>query len=138
MRAIFPRRGVAESPSARGSAISDSLNCSSPHKLISNLNAFDFFRIRMLTRPIEYITLYSRIVERLAITITNKLPIEHNEGWRVCSPRWLTAETNTPNKSLHRILSEQGNTRMNNLATIFSVARKLLGVKIRMHAFKVA
>ena len=50
----------------------------------------------------------------------------------------LAAETRTPSKSLHRMLSERGNPSMDNLAAIFSVVRKRLGVDIRAHAVKAA
>src|ERR1700680_2792176 len=50
----------------------------------------------------------------------------------------LAAETRTPSKSLHRMLSERGNPGMDNLAAIFGVVRKRLGVDIRAHAVKAA
>jgi len=50
----------------------------------------------------------------------------------------LAAETRTPSKSLHRMLSERGNPSMDNLAAIFGVVRKRLGVDIRAHAVKAA
>jgi DNA-binding phage protein len=50
----------------------------------------------------------------------------------------LAAETKTPSKSLHRMLSERGNPSMDNLAAIFGVVRKRLGVDIRAHAVKAA
>ena len=37
-----------------------------------------------------------------------------------------------PSKSLHRMLSENGNPSMDNLAAIFGAVRKTLGVKIRV------
>ena len=46
--------------------------------------------------------------------------------------------TKTPSKSLHRMLSERGNPSMDNLAAIFGVVRKRLGVNIRAHAVKAA
>lgn len=42
----------------------------------------------------------------------------------------LAAETNRPSKSLHRMLSENGNPSMDNLAAIFGAVRRLLGVQI--------
>lgn len=50
----------------------------------------------------------------------------------------LAAETKTPSKSLHRMLSDRGNPSMDNLAAIFSVVRKRLGVDIHAHAVKAA
>ena len=50
----------------------------------------------------------------------------------------LAAETRTPSKSLHRMLSERGNPSMDNLAAIFGALRKRLGVDIRAHAVKAA
>lgn len=50
----------------------------------------------------------------------------------------LAAETKTPSKSLHRMLSDRGNPSMDNLAAIFGVFRKRLGVNIRAHAVKAA
>jgi DNA-binding phage protein len=50
----------------------------------------------------------------------------------------LAAETKTPSKSLHRMLSDRGNPSMDNLAAIFGVVRKRLGVDIRAHAVKAA
>jgi DNA-binding phage protein len=50
----------------------------------------------------------------------------------------LAQETKTPSKSLHRMLSDRGNPSMDNLAAIFGVVRKRLGVSIRAHAVKAA
>ena len=50
----------------------------------------------------------------------------------------LAAETAKPSKSLHRMLSSRGNPSMDNLATIFGVVRKRLGVQIEAHAVKAA
>jgi DNA-binding phage protein len=50
----------------------------------------------------------------------------------------LAAETKTPSKSLHRMLSERGNPNMDNLAAIFSALGKRLGVDIRARAVKAA
>jgi DNA-binding phage protein len=50
----------------------------------------------------------------------------------------LATETAKPSKSLHRMLSKRGNPSMDNLATIFSVVRKRLGVTIEAHAVKAA
>lgn len=41
----------------------------------------------------------------------------------------LAAETNRPSKSLHRMLSAKGNPSMDNLAAIFGVVRKRLGIE---------
>jgi DNA-binding phage protein len=45
----------------------------------------------------------------------------------------LAGETTKPSKSLHRMLSKQGNPSMDNLALIFNVVRKKLGVDIQAH-----
>ena len=50
----------------------------------------------------------------------------------------LAKETAKPSKSLHRMLSAKGNPSMDNLAAIFGVVRKRLGVNIRAHAVKAA
>ena len=50
----------------------------------------------------------------------------------------LATATKTPSKSLHRMLSGRGNPSMDNLAAIFGVVRKRLGVDIRAHAVKAA
>jgi DNA-binding phage protein len=50
----------------------------------------------------------------------------------------LAAETNRPSKSLHRMLSENGNPSMDNLAAIFGAVRKRLGVDMEAHAVKAA
>jgi DNA-binding phage protein len=50
----------------------------------------------------------------------------------------LAAETAKPAKSLHRMLSKQGNPSMDNLATIFDVIRKTLGVEIEARGVKAA
>ncbi len=50
----------------------------------------------------------------------------------------LAAETNRPSKSLHRMLSDKGNPSMNNLAAIFDVVRKRLGVAFEAHVVEVA
>jgi DNA-binding phage protein len=50
----------------------------------------------------------------------------------------LAAETKTPSKSLHRMLSDRGNPSMANLAAIFGVVQKRLGVNIRTHTVKAA
>ena len=44
----------------------------------------------------------------------------------------LSAATAKPSKSLHRMLSENGNPSMDNLAAIFGAVRKNLGVEIRV------
>jgi DNA-binding phage protein len=45
----------------------------------------------------------------------------------------LAIETEKPVKSLHRMLSKNGNPTMDNLAAILSVVRKKLGVGIHAH-----
>ena len=50
----------------------------------------------------------------------------------------LAAETRMPSKSLRRMLSERGNPSMDNLAAIFGVVRKRLGVDIRARTVKAA
>jgi DNA-binding phage protein len=50
----------------------------------------------------------------------------------------LAAETAKPAKSLHRMLSKNGNPTMDNLATILSVLRKKLGVEIRARSVEAA
>ena len=50
----------------------------------------------------------------------------------------LSEATKTPSKSLHRMLSERGNPSMDNIATIFGVVRKRLGVDIRARTVKAA
>jgi DNA-binding phage protein len=46
----------------------------------------------------------------------------------------LAKETAKPSKSLHRILSGSGNPSMDNLAAIFAVIRRQLGVEIQAHS----
>ena len=46
----------------------------------------------------------------------------------------LAKETATPSKSLHRMLSQSGNPRMDNLATIFRALQAKLHVNIHAHA----
>jgi DNA-binding phage protein len=46
----------------------------------------------------------------------------------------LAAETGKPSKSLHRTLSRKGNPSMDNLAAIFDVVRKRLGVSLQAQA----
>lgn len=48
------------------------------------------------------------------------------------------AETNRPSKSLHRMLSENGNPSMDNLAAIFGAGRRRLSVVIEAHAVEAA
>ena len=48
----------------------------------------------------------------------------------------LAAETAKPAKSLHRMLSESGNPSMDNLAAIFEVLKKKLGVELEAHSIK--
>ena len=43
----------------------------------------------------------------------------------------LAAETARPSKSLHRMLSRTGNPSMDNLAAIFDVVRRKLGVSLQ-------
>ena len=50
----------------------------------------------------------------------------------------LAKATKTPSKSLHRMLSDRGNPSMDNLAAIFGVVRKKLGVDIQARAVKAA
>lgn len=50
----------------------------------------------------------------------------------------LARETDRPSKSLHRMLSSHGNPSMDNLAAIFGVVRRQLGVQIEAHAVKAA
>jgi DNA-binding phage protein len=46
----------------------------------------------------------------------------------------LAAETAKPPKSLHRMLSKNGNPTMDNLAAILRVVRKKLGVEMQVRA----
>lgn len=48
----------------------------------------------------------------------------------------LALKISKPSKSLHRMLNKEGNPSMNNIATIFNVVRKSLGVKIHAQAEK--
>jgi DNA-binding phage protein len=50
----------------------------------------------------------------------------------------LAAETAKPSKSLHRMLSKKGNPSMDNLAAIFDVVRKRLGVSLEAQAVEAA
>jgi DNA-binding phage protein len=50
----------------------------------------------------------------------------------------LAAETAKPAKSLHRMLSKDGNPTMDNLAAILGVLRKKLGVDIEAHTVAAA
>jgi hypothetical protein len=50
----------------------------------------------------------------------------------------LGAKTAKPPKSLHRMLTRQGNPGMDNLAAIFDTIRKFLGVEIRTQLIKKA
>ncbi|MHA6766421.1 helix-turn-helix domain-containing transcriptional regulator [Sphingobium ummariense] len=50
----------------------------------------------------------------------------------------LATETKRPSKSLHRMLSENGNPSMDNLAAIFGAVRKKLGVAFEAHAVEAA
>lgn len=50
----------------------------------------------------------------------------------------LAVETRRPSKSLHRMLSDRGNPSMDNLATIFGVVSKRLGVAFEVHAVEAA
>jgi DNA-binding phage protein len=50
----------------------------------------------------------------------------------------LAIETGKPVKSLHRMLSKDGNPTMDNLAAIVGVVRKRLGVTIQARAVKAA
>ncbi|HLI20836.1 MAG TPA: transcriptional regulator [Stellaceae bacterium] len=50
----------------------------------------------------------------------------------------LAAATKKPAKSLHRMLSQNGNPTMDNLAAILNVLRKKLRVEMQAHAVKAA
>ncbi|CRM07846.1 MULTISPECIES: DNA-binding protein [Pseudomonas] len=50
----------------------------------------------------------------------------------------LAKETAKPSKSLHRMLSASGNPSMDNLAAIFAVIRKALGVNMQVHGVPTA
>ncbi len=50
----------------------------------------------------------------------------------------LAALTGKPSKSLHRMLSTRGNPSMDNLAAIFDVVRKRLGVEIEARTVRAA
>jgi DNA-binding phage protein len=50
----------------------------------------------------------------------------------------LAIQTGKPAKSLHRMLSKDGNPAMDNLAAILGVIRKRLGVDIQAHNVAVA
>ena len=50
----------------------------------------------------------------------------------------LAIETAKPAKSLHRMLSKQGNPTMDNLAAILDAVRRRLGVEIQVRAVKAA
>jgi DNA-binding phage protein len=50
----------------------------------------------------------------------------------------LAVETAKPAKSLHRMLSKNGNPTMDNLAAILGVVRRKLGVEIRAHTVEAA
>lgn len=50
----------------------------------------------------------------------------------------LAAEMEKPAKSLHRMLSKNGNPTMDNLAAILSVVRKHLGVELQARTIRAA
>jgi DNA-binding phage protein len=50
----------------------------------------------------------------------------------------LAAETAKPAKSLHRMLSKNGNPTMDNLAAILGVVRKRMGVELQAHTVEAA
>jgi DNA-binding phage protein len=50
----------------------------------------------------------------------------------------LAGETGKPSKSLQRMLSVRGNPSMENLAAIFGVLRRKLGVELQAHAVRAA
>lgn len=50
----------------------------------------------------------------------------------------LAKATDRPSKSLHRMLSSQGNPSMDNLSAIFGAVRRRLGVQIEARAVKAA
>ena len=50
----------------------------------------------------------------------------------------LAAMTDKPSKSLHRMLSQNGNPSMDNLAAIFSAVRSRLNVGLEVHTVEMA
>lgn len=50
----------------------------------------------------------------------------------------FAAQTTRPAKSLHRMLSKQGNPSMDNLAAIVGALRQALGVELQAHTVKAA
>jgi DNA-binding phage protein len=50
----------------------------------------------------------------------------------------LAVTTAKPSKSLHRMLSKEGNPSMDNLAAIFDAVRKKLGVSLQTQAVETA
>ena len=50
----------------------------------------------------------------------------------------LAKDTGRPSKSLHRMLSSQGNPSMDNLSAIFGAVRRQLGVQIEARAVNAA
>ena len=50
----------------------------------------------------------------------------------------LAEMTDKPSKSLHRMLSSNGNPSMDNLAAIFSAARSCLNVGLEVHTVEMA
>ena len=50
----------------------------------------------------------------------------------------LAKMTETPSKSLHRMLSPRGNPSMDNLSSIFSAVRHRLKVGLKVHTVKAA
>lgn len=50
----------------------------------------------------------------------------------------LATATARPSKSLHRMLSENGNPGMDNLSAIFGAIRQNLGVGIQVHTVEIA
>jgi DNA-binding phage protein len=50
----------------------------------------------------------------------------------------LALETGKPSKSLHRMLSRKGNPSMDNLAAIFDVVRRRLGVSLQAQTVEAA
>jgi DNA-binding phage protein len=50
----------------------------------------------------------------------------------------LATETGKPTKSLHRMLSKNGNPTMDNLAAILGVVRKRLGVELQARTIEAA
>lgn len=50
----------------------------------------------------------------------------------------LATDTGKPTKSLHRMLSKNGNPTMDNLAAILGIVRKKLGVELQARTVRAA